>query len=98
MGRADTRNPLAQLSSPTSLSPVASFPSFYHLFLQPLLLYHHFFRLEAAGGYGKMAGSRGAQQVVMGDSRESWEAAGSRGPMVVVGGTRGDTRQGAAKV
>jgi hypothetical protein len=44
MGRADIRNPLAQLSSLTGLSPVAPFLSCYHLFLQPLLLYHHFFR------------------------------------------------------
>ena len=39
MGRADTRNPLAQLSSLTSLSPVVSFLSCYHLF----------FRWEPAG-------------------------------------------------
>jgi hypothetical protein len=38
------RNPLAQLSSLTSLSPVAPFLSCYHLFLQPLLLYRHFFQ------------------------------------------------------
>jgi hypothetical protein len=56
MGRADTRNLLAQLSSLTSLSPVAPFLSCYHLFLQLLLLYHHFFRWEAAGSRGKVAG------------------------------------------
>src|SRR5271155_1696451 len=90
MGRADTRNPLAQLSSLTSLSPVAPFPSCYHLFLQPLLLYHHFFRWEPAGSRGKVAGSHGAQQVVVG----RWQVVVGRWQVVVgrwqvvVGGSR----------
>ena len=41
MRRADARNPLAQLSPLTSLSPVAPFLSCYHLFLQPLESYRH---------------------------------------------------------
>ena len=38
------RNPLAQPSSLTSLSPVAPLLSYYHLFLQPLLSYRHSFQ------------------------------------------------------
>ena len=40
MGRADTRNPLAQLSSLTSLSPVAPFLSGHHLFLHIAIVPH----------------------------------------------------------
>jgi hypothetical protein len=62
---------------------MAPFLSCYHLFLQPLLLYHHFFWLEAAGSRGKVAGSRGAQQVVV---RKMASIRGAQ--WVVVGGSR----------